>query len=50
MIWIISIFSIVCTYIFMGIITLNNLLGTRFLRPLTDKEMLYVVFTWPKWL
>jgi hypothetical protein len=41
---------LVFTYIVMGVNVLSYLLQTRFLRPLTNKEMLKVILTWPKWL
>jgi len=34
----------------MGCIVLTNLLQTKFLRPLTNKEMRKVILTWPKYL
>jgi len=37
-------------YLLFGIWTLDYLLKTRFLRPLTQKEMLFVVLGWPLWL
>lgn len=45
-------FSIITitAYILTGVGVLKHLLSTRFLRPLTNKEMLNVILTWPMWL
>jgi hypothetical protein len=40
----------VALYLLIGGAVLDTKLRTAYLRPLTDKEMLMVVLTWPVWL
>jgi hypothetical protein len=37
-------------YLTIGVWVLKVLLETRFLRPLTNKEIMNVILTWPMWL
>lgn len=41
---------VVVMYFCLGTVVLDYLLKTRFLRPLTWKEMLRIILTWPTWL